>query len=595
MTRFSMVWQLFVAFAALILLALGVLGLVAGSSMERAGMQAIEERLRGKAVLVHDLIRGQKPQELQSRLGALHQEFGTRITLIAADGRVLAETDRDDLEALDNHGQRPEIVSAASQPFGMATRYSTTTRRNMMYVARRVSHEDSPVAFVRVALPVADIEAHVANLRSLVWTTAGATAVIALLLAWWLARRLAEPLRELERGAAAIAGGHYGHKVYIERRDELGGLAEAFNQMSQRLAVQFAQLDQDRQQLRAVLGSMIEGVVAVDADSNVLFANERAGELLNFPVSQAAGRKLWEVVRHRPVQDLVQEVLGAVNGHTATLDAAGFSQRSLTVHAARLPGGPVRGAVLVFHDITELRRLERLRQEFVANVSHELKTPLSVIVACVETLQHGAVDDLENRGKFLERIAAQSHRLSSLIVDLLSLARIESGQEALEAHEVSVADAVRRCVERHLERARSKNQCLEAAPPGQQPAAGVGVWADEDALDHILDNLVDNAIKYTPAGGTIQLHWWAENGTCVIEVRDTGIGIAEADLPRVFERFYRADKARSRELGGTGLGLAIVKHLVQAMGGAVRAESSLERGTTFTVILSQPAPASADV
>jgi two-component system phosphate regulon sensor histidine kinase PhoR len=582
-----MVWQLFIAFGALIVLALGALGLVAGAWMERAGMQAIEERLRAKAALVHDLVRGQKPQELQGRLGTLHKEFGTRITLIAADGKVLADTDRDDLEALDNHSQRPEIVSAASQPFGMATRYSVTTGKTMMYVARRASDAEAPAAFVRVSLPVEEIEEHVAQLRSLIWSTAGVTAAIALVLAWWFAQRLAQPLHELQRGAAAVAGGHYGHKVYIERRDELGGLADAFNQMSQRLAVQFAQLDEDRQQLRAVLGSMVEGVVAVDAESNVLFANERAGELLSFSVSQAAGRKLWEVVRHRPVHDLVQQVLASVNGHTATLDATGFSHRSLTVHAARLPGGPVRGAVLVFHDITDLRRLERLRQEFVANVSHELKTPLSVIVACVETLQQGAVDDLENRGKFLERIGAQSQRLLSLIVDLLSLARIESGEEVLEPHEVGIEDAVRRCVERHLERARGKNQALEAAPPGQQPAEGVIAWADEDALDQILDNLVDNAIKYTPAGGTIQIHWWADNGTCVVEVRDTGIGIAEADLPRVFERFYRADKARSRELGGTGLGLSIVKHLVQAMGGSVRASSRLERGTTFTVVLPQ--------
>ena len=257
--------------------------------------------------------------------------------------------------------------------------------------------------------------------------------------------------------------------------------------------------------------------------------------------------------------------------------------RSLTVHAARLPGSPPRGAVLVLHDTSELRRLERLRQDFVANVSHELKTPLSIITACVETLLDGAVDDPAHRGPFLERVAEQSERLHALILDLLSLARIERGAEAFEFTAVPLAPVVTACLERHRARAEAKGQTLEAVSPSE-----VTAWADEEAVGQILDNLVDNAVKYTQEGGTVRVRWAAGPSEVCLSVEDNGPGIPERDLPRVFERFYRVDRARSRELGGTGLGLSIVKHLAQAMGGSVKATSEVGRGSTFSVCLPTP-------
>jgi two-component system, OmpR family, phosphate regulon sensor histidine kinase PhoR len=275
----------------------------------------------------------------------------------------------------------------------------------------------------------------------------------------------------------------------------------------------------------------------------------------------------------------------------------GSPARSLTAHAARLQGRVARGAVLVLHDTTELRRLERLRQEFVANVSHELKTPLSVISACTETLMNGAIEDTQNRGQFLERIAEQCTRLHSLILDLLSLARIESGAEAFTLGPVALAEAAEACLERHRTRAGAKEQALETEFLGEvrhigngeavylKNEAGIVAWADEDAVGQILDNLVDNALKYTPVGGRIRVRWYAEDSQACIEVEDNGIGIPQRDLPRVFERFYRVDKARSRELGGTGLGLSIVKHLAQAMHGSVKAISSAGHGSVFQVRL----------
>jgi two-component system phosphate regulon sensor histidine kinase PhoR len=354
--------------------------------------------------------------------------------------------------------------------------------------------------------------------------------------------------------------------------------------MSTRLAGQFAQLEEDRQQLRAILSGMVEGVVALDAEQRVLFANERAAQLLDLHPQAVVGRKLWQVVRQRSLQDVVQRALAGPEPCEEEVTWNGPATRHLTVHAARLPGSPSRGAVLVLHDTSALRRLERLRQEFVANVSHELKTPLAVIHACVETLLDGAADDPKNREMFLEQIKDQADRLHALILDLLSLARIESGTEVFEIQGVPLEQVAAACLERHRARAEANHQQLTAAATdGEQ--APVVAWADEEAVAQILDNLVDNALKYTPSGGRIAVRWWAEGDDVCLEVADSGIGISERDLPRVFERFYRVDRARSRELGGTGLGLSIVKHLAQAMHGSVRATSQLGKGSTFSVRL----------
>jgi two-component system phosphate regulon sensor histidine kinase PhoR len=248
--------------------------------------------------------------------------------------------------------------------------------------------------------------------------------------------------------------------------------------------------------------------------------------------------------------------------------------------------------VLVFHDDTELRRLERLRQEFVANVSHELKTPLAIIKACVETLIDGGVDDPEYRDRFLQRIADQAERLHTLILDLLRLARVESETEAFDMEEHDLSQLIAKCFERRRTLAEGKHQTLRSVfADDMGPAL---IWVDDEAVEQILDNLVDNALKYTPEGGTVEVGLRREVDQVVLEVRDTGIGIAEADLPRIFERFYRVDKARSRELGGTGLGLSIVKHLVQAMQGTITAESVVGQGSTFTIrfpaLVAQPMP-----
>jgi two-component system phosphate regulon sensor histidine kinase PhoR len=459
-----------------------------------------------------------------------------------------------------------------------------------------------------------------ARLLLVVAAGAGLSMAAALACSAWLARRITRPLEDLTRAAEQVGDGAGARRVLPEDEDEVGALGRTFNRMSERLAQRIARLEADRQQLSAILGGMVEGVVGLDAGQRIVFANERAAQLLELPAGACVGRRLWEVVRQRPLLDVVQRALAGTEPRREELNWNGAAARCLTVHAASLPGASpesgARGAVLVLHDTSELRRLERLRQEFVANVSHELKTPLSVIKACVETLLDG-VEDAGHRTHFLEQIAGQAERLHALILDLLSLARIESGDERFDFQAVSVGDVVRAAVERHRPRAEARRQRLVIAGwaraevgngngnggrgdtvpvplPVPVPAVfsaataeDVAVWADEEAVETVLENLLDNALKYTPEGGEVRVGWRAHEGQVLLEVADTGVGIPEADLPRIFERFYRVDKARAREMGGTGLGLSIVKHLTQAMGGSVRAASRIGHGTTFLVSLPQ--------
>jgi two-component system phosphate regulon sensor histidine kinase PhoR len=586
-----MFWRLFSTFSVLLLFSISLLGIVIVKRVEQQDLKQIEESLRTKAILVREAVRDRPASELprlQQRVVALGHEIGTRITLLAEDGRVLADSEEDPTE-MDNHDSRPEVRAARDAPWGKATRFSSTLGQPMMYVAVRAEDPGAAVGYVRVALSLDSVHERLAHLGYLVWTTAVATAVAAQILAYLLARRITQPIEELTAGVKRVASGSYGHKVYVPGRDEVGMLAQTFNDMSERSEAQFAQLEEDRQQLRMILSGMVEGVVALDAQQRILFANERAIQLLGLQSGAASGRKLWEVVRRRALQDVLRRVLAKPEPHQEEIHWDGPAARSLTVYAAPMPGSPPRGAVLVLHDTTEQRRLERVRQEFVANVSHELKTPLSVIKACAETLLEGAVDDPQHRGPFLERIAEQADRLYALILDLLSLARIESGTEALEYQAVPVAQIVMACLERHRTRADAKGLLLEAVL-GPNPDSEVAVWADEDAVNQILDNLIDNALKYTLTGGHVMVRWREEEAQVCLEIEDTGIGIPQQDLPRIFERFYRVDKARSRELGGTGLGLSIVKHLVQAMQGSVQATSRLGQGTTFAVRLPRSRP-----
>jgi two-component system phosphate regulon sensor histidine kinase PhoR len=405
--------------------------------------------------------------------------------------------------------------------------------------------------------------------------------------AFLLARRFARPLAELNNGAKRLADGDLGYRIRVSGNREHAALADTINVMSGRLAGMFDLLEHDKEQLRAILSGMVEGVIAVDERGRVVFANDRAGKLLGFEPLAVGKQPLFDVAREAGFREIVEKGLAASDAHREELEWRGPPARTLAVYVSRFPGHGMPGAVVVLHDTTDVRQAERMRQDFVANVSHELKTPLTVIKSSVEALTDGAVEEPEARDMFLGQVTREADRLHALIQDLLSLARIESGNLALEAKSVALGREITDCVERHHARAEGKTLTMVEKPPAD--AREVMVWADPDALRQVLDNLVDNAIKYTPNGGRITVRWNATPDAIVFEVEDTGVGIPQEDLPRVFERFYRVDKARSRSMGGTGLGLSIVKHLVQAMKGQVRVASTVGKGTTFRVSLPRAA------
>lgn len=404
-----------------------------------------------------------------------------------------------------------------------------------------------------------------------------------------LSRRRARVLAELRRSIEALGEGRPARPIQGHYPGELGRLARSVNANAPLLEERIARLEADRHQLRVVLGAMTEGVVAIDARRRMLFANDAAQGWFGL-TAESVGRRLDELVRVPSVIKVVEATLGQTGPYQAELTIAHGegrargSERTIAVLGAPLPGAPPAGAVLVFHDVTETRRLERVRQDFVANASHELKTPLTSIKAYTETLLDWALHDEGVNVTFLRRIEEQADRLNRLVMDLLSLARLESGQEFYVHGPLRAAGLMRQAAEAHRDRAEAGGLRFETVIG--EGAEAVVVNADEEALRQVLDNLIDNAIKYTPEGGRVRVALSRPyEDEVAIEVIDTGIGIPREDLPRVFERFYRVDKARSRELGGTGLGLSIVKHLVQSLGGLVTVESRVGSGSTFTVRL----------
>lgn len=396
-------------------------------------------------------------------------------------------------------------------------------------------------------------------------------------------RRIAADQETIGQLVRMVAAGDYAGRIPPDVRERVGELAADLDRMTEHLQDRFADLQAHRDQLRAVLDSMVEGVIAVDEQQHVLLVNDAVCRMFGVDEATMLGRPVWEQIRHPKLQAWVSDAVSQpepVGGEVRVLAPA---QRVLMVRAVGLsrPRQQTGGAVVVVTDMSEVRRLESVRQEFVANASHELKTPLASIKACVETLLDGAMDDLDARQRFLTSISDQSDRLDNLVRDMLALTRIESGEAQRDLRPTALETVVATCLARHRQAAERKQmQLIADASP-----SGVMLLADEEALEEILDNLLDNAIKYTNDGGRVTVRWQVHGRDCAIEVEDTGIGIPQSHLARIFERFYRVDRARSRELGGTGLGLSIVNHLVESLGGKITVASRLGKGSKFTVQL----------
>lgn len=580
-------WKLFFVYALLSAVTAASVITILSHRLREISFEQESRRLHDSATSMVGLLAGSfertHHQDLAAAVRTIATENRTRITLIKEDGVVVEDSERNP-STMENHAERPEVKQARQTGTGSAQRLSPTLGIPMLYVAIRLGDESAPYGYVRLSVSLNAVEAEIDFVQQLVVGTFLVVSALALAPMFLILRRMIQPLTKLKSAAHAIAAGELRQMVRVDRNDELGTLAEAFNTMSNDLSARMFELRKTGQELRessqllsTVFGSMIEGVIAVDNDENILFANEAASELLDFGDRDVTGRPVWECVRSDTVRTVVRE---AMSGQERFAECQlPRNETIVEIEATPLTQDPCTGVVLVFHDVTELRRLENIRREFASNVSHELKTPLTIIQTSAETLLDGAVDDTEFARRFLNRIDEQGHKLHDLIEDLLQLARIESREQAFDLTSVSVRQTADLLVDELTALSEARNVSLEV----DTSADDVNVKADERGLQTILENLLSNGLKYTPEGGRVGISWTSDAAHALISVRDNGVGISRENQARIFERFFRADKARTREIGGTGLGLAIVKHLASSFKGEVTVESEVGRGSTFTL------------
>lgn len=520
---------------------------------------------------------------LQRRLREFTVKEECRLRLLSADGKILWSHRAD--EVGQDPGTTEELRTAESAGQGYAIRSPAGERGRLLFYARDL--QTAPKTFLQLGLPLQARQTDLAAMTGSIGWTAVVLGVLGCGITFLVVGRIVHPLERLTAAAAEMAEGELPAEISIESRNEIGTLARALNSMSRQLSARIADLQQrgievaaNKERLETVLGAMVEGVVAIDTDQTILLANSAAIRLLDLNPQGVTGRQLWEVVRLPQMEQLVRRTF--TEGSVQRVEfSVPRTQAMVAAAASRLPGSPCPGAVLVLHDVTDLRRLENLRREFVANVSHELKTPLTSISAYAETLLEGGLEDPKYNREFVSRIQEQAERLHGLILDLLQLARLESEEQSFEVVPVDVVGIVTDSIDEHRAVAEAKGISLSIPAD----ASSIMALADADGLRTIIDNLLDNAINYTPQGGRIGVDWRKSGDWIDLNVTDNGVGIAREHQTRIFERFYRVDKARSREIGGTGLGLSIVKHLCQVFGGSVKIASQVGQGSTFTIRL----------
>lgn len=513
---------------------------------------------------------------------------GVRVTVITANGLVLADS-QSDPQTMENHAARPEIREALANGDGLSVRHSVTINRDLLYYAARFSTPSGTPVVLRFALPVRTVNDEVWAFRRRLWLSSLIVFLVAGMASLLISRTFSRRVERLQSFSRRVADGDFRPIEADRSGDALEALAASLNDSAARLEGAIGTLTEERNLSAAILGSMVEGVAVVNSAERLLFANEGFAGILELDSPPRSGSSLVEVVRQTELIKAVRSVLEGAPRVEAEITTGTLRQRFFAVTVASVKATQNSGAVVVLHDITDLRKLERVRRDFVANVSHEFKTPLTAIQGFAETLLSGALDDPQNRVRFLEIILEHSRRLARLTDDLLELSKMDADRLDLEVGRLSVLQLVESCVETTERRAREKHLRVSVNLPQAVP----DIAADRRRLAEVLQNLLDNAIQYTPSGGEIVVSVGSDGEAVTFTVSDTGIGIPQVDQPRIFERFYRVDVARSREVGGTGLGLSIAKHLVEAHGGRIWVESEVGRGSRFhfTVPVSQPQPA----
>ena len=523
-----------------------------------------------------------------SKIDSITDELSTgiqgRITIIDKQGKVLGDSyvSGKALSSMENHRNRPEVASALLDKPGKSIRYSYTVKEEMLYIASPIKYRGEITGVARLALPLTELRHQQNRIVNIVLLGVVAAFIFSLVLSLGFANRVSRPLRQMMQIGKSMSKGDFTRRTKIKTRDEIGELGEILNQMSDELSQKIAQISEEKSQLDSILSSMVEGVLAVDSSGKVLLVNKTLSQVFNLS-SANYGKPYYEVIRNPELNQFIQEVLTNPKEKRKEVSFFHPEEKDFMVQSA-LVEQKRKGSIsllFVFHDVTEFKRTERVRKDFVANVSHELRTPLTSIKGFVEALRDGAINDPEKSLQFLSIISQHSDRMNKIVTDLLQLSRIESKDFTLKIELFFLKELFDEVFATLKNSAQDKSQILEISLPSHD----LQISADRHWITQALTNLVDNAIKYTPEKGKIKIEARDKGESVEIVVIDNGIGVPQKDLPRIFERFYRVDKGRSRESGGTGLGLSIVKHIIEAHGGKVEVKSQEGKGSEFSFTL----------
>ena len=570
----SVRWRIAAAFTVLTLLCIIGLSVYLSSFLKQGYQNSLREELTDQARLVGDFSGPYFPRSdvsVDAIAKTLGSQISARITIISRDGVVLGDSEENPA-SMENHANRPEVIEALSRRTGSSIRYSSTLGYEMMYVAVPVIIDGEVIGVARVSLPLTEIDKSSSYINTTIVSGGLIATAIAALLAFQISRITTEPVKQITQASKRLAEGQLGQQIQVTSKDEFGDLAKAFNQMSARLKEMVALISAERDRMGVILSNMDDGIFVVDNESRVTLINPAAERMLRLSKGEVQGRTFVEVVRDYELYQILQNCSRTREQQTGSVEV-GPRKQFLGVIATPLEDKG--GCLLLLQDLTEMRRLEKVRRDFVSNISHELRTPIAALKALAETLHDGAIDDPSVAKDFLGKIGAEVDRLNQMVQELGELSRIESGEAPLQKILLDVAEEIQQVAGRLKAQANRGQLSLNIDIPHTLPQA----FADKDRVEQVLVNLIHNAIKFTPPGGSITISAKADDGNILVSVADTGVGIPADDLPRIFERFYKADKARAG--GGTGLGLAIAKHVVEAHNGKVWAESIEGKGSTF--------------
>ena len=573
--------RLYAGFAIVILFSILIVGLMVQRQIEQASLRDISSNLSSQAFILQQSfanIDNQTQGQIQQTVEQIGRRIDTRITLLTKAGVVIADSEFSP-EEMDNHRYRPEIIAANKSTIGQSQRYSRTLQKPMLYVAVSAMASNSNLGYIRTALSTDRIDEEINYLRRVIITAASLTGLIALFIGYWLAMSFARPLRQMTLIAKNYAHGRYQLRIPSHRRDEIGDLARSLNQMADISAQRFDIIKTERDQLSTILKSMNEGVITVTSEGLITHVNAAACRMLRTSGERCLGQALKDIDGSNNLDQAFVQCHKQQTSVERTIQLDGYTfARHYRLHVTLLKHSYKADAILVLQDITDVQRIDKMRADFVANASHELKTPITAIRGFAETLIEDETIEHGMRQRFIRKIHGQSIRLSDLVSDLLALSRLESNDTAFNT-QVDLQQIVQRVCANLQAVAQSHKIVLEL----EVIDGPMMLLGDDNALGQMATNLIDNAIKYTTEMGTVRVTIKAEEGMAVLNVKDNGLGIDETDQERIFERFYRVDKARSQSLGGTGLGLAIVKHIVQNHKGRLQLKSKLNHGSTFTV------------